>query len=210
MIRVTAFRSLPEMVRGYVRDIGVRWALEELELPYEMNLIEMKVLGTEGFRELQPFGQIPVYEEKDLMLFESGAIVLHIAEKSSLLMPSEMTRSARVKAWMFAAMNTMDPIVKQFEEIAYFEPEADWAKLRRGAVEQKLSLRLKELSKALEGRKYLEGEFSAADILMTMVLRIVADAEVFKAIPSLVLYVKRCESREAFQKAYSKHMASFD
>ena len=170
--RVSAFRWVPPFAQGLARDFRVRWALEEAGLPYEERLIGPEDQTTESYRALQPFGQIPALEDGELPLFESGAIVLHIAERSEALMPSDPAGRARVMCWAFAALNSIEPRVQALAEIDLFHRDAEWAKLRRPAVEQAAKARLALLADRFKGRDYLEDRFTAADILMTTVLRI--------------------------------------
>ena len=209
MIRVSAFRWVPPFARGLVRDLRVRWALEEAGLPYEERLIGPEDQVSESYRGLQPFGQVPAYEEDGLVLFESGAIVLHVAERSEELMPSDPTRRARVTTWMFAALNTMEPRIQNLAEIDLFHAEEEWAKLRRPVAVEAAKTRLANLAGWLGGRDYLEDRFTAADLLMTTVLRILRHTDLIAQIPVLEAYRLRCEARPAFQKALADQMAAF-
>lgn len=208
MIRVSAFRWVPPFAQGLVRDFRVRWALEEAGLAYEEQLIGPEDQMSESYRGLQPFGQVPAYEEDGLVLFESGAIVLHVAERSDALMPSDPGARARSKTWMFAALNTVEPPIQNLGEIL-FHAEEEWAKLRRPAAVEAVKARLVHLSGWLYGRDYLEGRFTAADLLMTTVLRILRHTDLVAQIPVLEAYRLRCEARPAFQKAMADHMAPF-
>jgi len=209
MIRVSAFRWVPPFARGVVRDLRVRWALEEAGLPYEEQLIGPEDQTSEGYRRLQPFGQVPTYEEDGLVLFESGAIVLHVAERSEALMPSDPERRARVTAWMFAALNTMEPRIQNLAEIDLFHAQEEWAKVRRPAAVEAANARLANLAGWLAGRDYLEHRFTAADLLMTTVLRILRHTDLVAQMPVLEAYRLRCEARPAFQKALADQMAAF-
>ena len=206
-IRVSAFRSLPPFAQGLARDFRVRWALEEAGLPYEERLIGPEDQTTESYRALQPFGQIPAIEEDGLPLFESGAIVLHIAERSETLMPHDPAGRARVMCWAFAALNSIEPRVSALAEIDLFHADAEWAKLRRPAVEQAAKTRLTALADRFNGRDYLEDRFTAADILMTTVLRVLRHSDLLAQFPTLEAYRRRCEARPAFQKAMADHLA---
>jgi glutathione S-transferase len=210
MIRVSAFRWVPPFARGLVRDLRVRWALEEAGLPYEERLIGPEDQRSEGYRRLQPFGQVPAYEEDGLVLFESGAIVLHVAERSEALMPSDPERRARVTAWMFAALNTMEPRIQSLAEIDLFHAEEEWAKVRRPAAVEAAKARLADLAGWLRGRDYLDGRFTAADLLMTTVLRILRHTDLVAQMPVLEDYRLRCEARPAFRKALADQMAVFE
>jgi glutathione S-transferase len=209
MIKVSAFRWVPPFAQGLVRDHRVRWALEEAGLPYEERLLGPEEKKSESYRELQPFGQVPTYEEDGLVLFESGAIVLHIAERSEALMPRDPATRARVKTWVFAALNTVEPPIQGLAEIDLFNAGAEWAKQRRPAVVERVRDRLASLSAKLAGRDYLEGRFTAADLMMTAVLRILRHTELVAEVPVLEAYRLRCEDRPAFRKALADQMAPF-
>ena len=209
MIRVSAFRWVPPFARGLVRDLRVRWALGEAGLPYEERLIGPDDRTSASYRALQPFGQVPTYEEDGLVLFESGAIVLHVAQRSDALMPSDPGRRARVTTWMFAALNTIEPRIQNLAELDLFHAEEEWAKLRRPAAVEAATARLADLAGWLGGRSYLEDRFTAADLLMTTVLRILRHTDLVAQMPVLEAYVRRCEARPAFRKALADQMAAF-
>jgi glutathione S-transferase len=206
-IRVSAFRWVPPFAQGLARDFRVRWALEEAGLPYEERLIGPEDQTTESYRALQPFGQIPAIEHDGLPLFESGAIVLHIAQQSEVLMPPDPAGRARVTCWAFAALNSIEPRVQALGEIDLFHADAEWAKQRRPAVEQAVKTRLAALAARFNGRDYLEDRFTAADILMTTVLRALRHTDLVAQISELEAYRLRCEARPAFQKAMADHLA---
>lgn len=209
-ITVTAFRWVPPFAQGLVRDLRVRWALEECGLPYETNLIGREDQQTPAYRALQPFGQVPAYQEDDLVLFESAAIVHHIAQRSDALLPADPNGRARVLTWMFAAMNTVEPHVQNLTSIDLFFPNEEWAKLRRPGAVDMVKSRLKDLTTSLDGRNYLEGNcFTAADLLMTTVLRILRHTDLVAQYPALEAYRLRCEARPTFQKALADQMAPF-
>lgn len=209
MIRVSAFRWVPPFARGVVRDLRVRWALEEAGLPYTARLIGPEDRGSEAYRALQPFGQVPTYEEDGLTLFESGAIVLHVAERSATLLPRDPGRRARVVGWCFAALNTMEPPIQGLAAIDLFHAGEQWATLRRPAAVDAVRTRLKDLARALGAREHLEGDFTAADVLMTSVLRILRHTELVAEEPILAAYQHRCEARPAFQRALAAQLADF-
>ncbi|MFL5348632.1 MAG: glutathione S-transferase family protein [Hyalangium sp.] len=209
MIRVTAFRWVPPFAQGLVRDLRVRWALEEAGLAYEERLIGPEDQKSESYRRMQPFGQVPVYEEDGLELFESGAIVLHIAERSEVLMPSEPKARARTKTWMFAAINSMEPHLQNFTALDAFYANEEWAKLRRPSAQAAAQARLEALAGWLKGREYLEDRFTAGDLLMTTVLRILRQTDLLEKMPVLEAYRQRCEARPTFQKALAAQMAPF-
>ena len=210
MIRVSAFRWVPPFARGLVRDLRVRWALEEAGLPYEERLIGPEDQTSESYRRLQPFGQVPAYEEDGLVLFESGAIVLHVAQRSEALMPSDPRGRARVTTWMFAALNTIEPRIQNLAEIDLFHAGEEWAKARRPAALEAATARLANLADWLRGRDYLEDRFTAADLLMTTVLRILRHTDLVAQVSVLEAYRLRCEARPAFQRALADQMAAFD
>ncbi len=210
MIRVSAFRWVPPFARGLVRDLRVRWALEEAGLPYEERLIGADDRGSDAYRALQPFGQVPAYEEDGLVLFESGAIVLHVAARSEALMPADPEGRARTTAWMFAALNTIEPRIQSLAELDLFHAGEDWARQRRPAVVEATTVRLGELAASLGGRDYLvDDRFTAADLLMTTVLRIVRHTDLLAQVPPLDAYRRRCEARPAFRKALADQLAAF-
>jgi glutathione S-transferase len=209
VIKVSAFRWVPDFARGLVRDLRVRWALEEAGLPYEARLIGTADQKSEAYRAMQPFGQVPVYEEDGLVLFESGAIVLHIAERSDVLMPSDSQDRARMTAWMFAALNSIEPHIQNLTAIDLFFAAEDWAKARRPGALKMAETRLQALSDWLDGRDYLEDRFTAADLLMTTVLRIPRQTDLVAQLPVLEAYRLRCEARPAFKKALAAQMADF-
>ncbi len=208
-IKVSAFRWVPDFARGLVRDLRVRWALEEAGLPYEARLIGPEDQASASYRAMQPFGQVPVYEEDGLVLFESGAILLHIADRSEALMPSDANSRARATAWMFAALNSIEPRIQNLTAIDLFHPTESWAKERRPAALKDAQTRLTALSDWLDGRDYLESRFTVADLLMTTVLRIPRHTDLITQMPILEAYRLRCEARPAFRKALADQMADF-
>lgn len=209
MIKVSAFRSAPAFAQGLIRDLRVRWALEEAGLPYQTMLIVRDDLATKNYRALQPFGQVPAYEEDGFAMFESGAIVLHIAERSEALMPPDAKARLRMTTWMFAALNTVEPHIQNLTAIDLFHINEDWAKQRRPAALQLAQSRLNALTDRLDGRDYLEDRFTAADLLMTTVLRIPRHCDLIAQYPVLDKYRLRCEARPAFKKALAAQMADF-
>jgi glutathione S-transferase len=210
MIKVSAFRSAPAFAQGLIRDLRVRWALEEAGLPYQTMLIVRDGLATKNYRALQPFGQVPAYEEDGFAMFESGAIVLHIAERSEALMPPDAKARLRMTTWMFAALNTVEPHIQNLTAIDLFHINEDWAKQRRPAALQLAQSRLNALTDRLDGRDYLEDRFTAADLLMTTVLRIPRHCDLIAQYPVLDKYRLRCEARPAFKKALAAQMADFN
>jgi glutathione S-transferase len=206
---VSAFRWVPEFARGQVRDLRVRWALEEAGRPYRTHLLEQGEQGQPEYRALQPFGQVPAYRQDGIELFESGAIVLHIGETSEGLMPEDREGHARAKVWLLAALNSVEPVVQQLGEIDAFHAGEEWAQARRPAVVERVRKRLGELAQALGDRDYLEGEFTVGDLMMASVLRIIDDTGLVADEPRLKAYLARCEARPAFQRALAAHMADF-
>jgi glutathione S-transferase len=210
MIKVSAFRWVPPFAQGLVRDLRVRWALEEAGLPYEERLIGPDDQRSADYRRMQPFGQVPVLEDDGLVLFESGAIVLHIAEQSPALLPTDPKLRARARTWAFAALSSIEPHVQNLAEIDLFDADQDWAKARRPAVITRLTTRLGDLAAALGEREYLEGRFTAGDLLMTTVLRILRHTDLLPSqFPVLDAYRARCEARPAFGRALAAQMAPF-
>lgn len=208
-IRVSAFRWVPPFAQGLVRDLRVRWALEEAGLAYEERLIGREDQLSEAYLNLQPFGQVPAYEEGELVLFESGAIVLHIAERSDALMPSDPGARARTKTWMFAALNTVEPPIMFLNMLNRRQGGDEAAKELRPVAVGEIKKRLASLRSRLDGREYIEDRFTAADLLMTTVLRILRDTDLVAEIPVLEAYCQRCEARPAFRKALAGQMKPF-
>ena len=210
MIRISAFRSVPPFAQGAVRDFRVRWALEEVGLPHEVRLLGQGDQKSDSHREFQPFGQVPSFEDGDLTLFESGAIVLHIAEKSGALMPKEEEGRSRARTWVFAALNTVEPHIQELAGIDLFWPGQAWTKERRPMVEKMVRQRLGELADAMDRRGYLEDRFTAGDLMMSTVLRILRHTKILDDFPSLAAYRARCEARPAFKRAIDAQMRQFD
>jgi glutathione S-transferase len=210
MITLTAFRSVPPVVRGLVRDLRVRWALEEAGLPYRERLIGREDLATAAYRALQPFGQVPAIEEDGFKLFESGAIVLHVAERSEALMASDPNGRARTVAWMFAALNSVEPPISNLVGVDLFYAGEAWAVARRPQLVEMVQNRLTALEDWLGGRDYLEARFTAGDLLMTTVLRMLRHTDIVSERPALKAYQERCEARPAFQKALADHLKPFE
>lgn len=211
MITCYAFAAVPPFAQGLVRDLRVRWALEEAGLPYEVKLVgdAPGAMSRDAYRTVQPFGQIPALDDGELRLFESGAIVLHVATRSEALLPRDPERRAHVEQWTFAALNTIEPAIGQLAEIDLFHPEERWAKERRPAAVELVRMRLASLAPCLAGRQHLVGEFTAADILMTTVLRILRHTDLVAEQPLLAAYQARCEERPAFRKSLTDQMATF-
>ena len=207
MITVSAFAWVPDFARGQVRDLRVRWALEEAGLPYKTRLLEQGDQDKPDYRALQPFGQVPVFEEDGETLFESGAIVLHIGERSETLLPKEPHARARAIQWLIAALNSIEPHLMNFALIEYFYANEEWAKLRREGALAFAQRRLEGLAKSLGDKPYLDGDrFTAGDLMMTTVLRIIPS---IVTDPRLTAYVERCTSRPAFQRALAAQLGDF-
>ncbi|MFN3930762.1 MAG: glutathione S-transferase family protein [Brevundimonas sp.] len=210
MIQVTAFKWVPPFAQGSVRDIRVRWALEEAGLGYDDHLIGFEDQATPAYRALQPFGQVPAYRDGKVEMFESGAIVLWIAQNSDALMPADDAGRAMVTTWLFAAMNSVEPFVAELAGIDLFNADKAWAKARRPEVEAFLRKRLAELQTALgENRWFANDRFSAADILMTHVLRDLRHTDIVPDFPALADYVARAEARPAFKRALADQLKPF-
>ena len=210
MITISAFKWVPSFAQGLVRDLRVRWALEEAGLPYQVKLIDPKIQASPDYRARQPFGQVPFLEEDGLVLFESGAIVLHIGARSEALLPADAAARARAVTWLFAALNSIEIMIQPLAEIDLFHAGEDWASRRRATVEEALRGRLGELAGWLGDREYLEDRFTAGDLMMTTVLRILRHTDVLEAYPTLAAYQARCEARPAFQRALRDQMAAFE
>ena len=198
---VTAYDWSPDRGRGLVRDMRVRWALEEVGQPYDVRYLSWGQQKEPAHRSRQPFGQVPTYEEDGLVLFESGAIALHIAESRPGLLPEDQAGRARAIEWMFAALNTVEPVVWDLVMAKVIEGNQDWSKARLPGVEARLRERLDELSARLGDAEWLDGAFSAGDLLMVAVLRNLSGSGIFEAYPNLAAYVARGEARPAFARA---------
>ncbi len=211
IINCCAFAAVPPLAQGLVKDLRVRWALEEAGLPYRITLVGDRedAVSPADYRGIQPFGQVPAIEDGDLTLFESGAIVLHIAEKSTGLLPADPSARAQVIQWMFAALNTIEMPVQSLAATDLVYADQRWAKERRPAEVQWVQRRLGELAQCLDGRDYLVGDFSAADILMVSVLRILRHTQLVEEQPALAAYQRRGEARPACAKALADQMAVF-
>jgi glutathione S-transferase len=207
MITLTTYKWVPDFAQPLMRAMRVRWALEEAGLPYNVRHVG---LGPEQrspeHLARQPFGQAPAVEEDGLVLHESGAIALYIAEKSEALMPKDRIGRARATAWVFSALNSVENAVQELGSIIFFHKDAAWAKERRPQVEQFVRLRLGQLSDALGDQDYLEGRFSVGDLMMADVLRIIDSTAIINDYPTLKAYKTRCEARPAFKRAFQSQM----
>lgn len=204
---VSAFAWVPDFARGQVRDLRVRWALEEAGRPYRTDLLEQGDQATPAYRELQPFGQVPAYRQGEVAIFESGAIVLHIGETSEALLPAEPAARARATAWLLAALNSVETAVQQYGELDVFAAGEEWAKLRRPALETRVRQRLAMLADALGDQDYLEGRFTLGDLMMASVLGIIRGDPLLDEQPRLAAYLARCDARPAYQRALAAHLA---
>ena len=209
MITITAFKMVPPFAQGVVRDLRARWALEEAGIPYQVRLIDPAIQATPEYRAQQPFGQVPAMTDNDLTLFESGSILLHIAQRSDVLLPKAEKERARAISWVFAALNSIEPSIQQLAEIDFFWPNQEWTKQRRPDVVNMARRRLSELATWLGDRDYLEGRFTAGDLMMTTVLRILRHTDLVAEQPKLAAYQSRNESRPAFQRALKAQMSAF-
>jgi glutathione S-transferase len=207
-IELTTLRWAPPAFQGQVRDLAVRWALEEAGLAYRELQVSDEERRTPAYRARQPFGQVPAYREDGMEVFESGAIVLFIAERHGLL-PRDPVARERAKAWMFAALNSIDPDVIALGDIDHFAAREAWAITRRPALVASLLRRLETVAADLADREYLVGAFSAADISMLMTLRGLRHTDLVARVPVLDAWRARCESRPAFQRALAAQMAAF-
>ena len=206
---ITAFARSPDRGRGLARDMQVRWALEEVGQPYDVRLLSFGDMNEAAHLALQPFGQIPTYEEGDLILFESGAIVLHIAQRHAGLLPTDASARARAIAWMFAAHSTVEPVIVNREIAMLLEREKSWHEERLPLVEGRIRDRLKELSSRLGDGDWLDDTFSAGDLLMAGVLRRLRSSGILNEFPNLAAYVARGEARAAFKRAFDAQLAVF-
>jgi glutathione S-transferase len=208
-ITITAFAQSPDRGRGLARDMGVRWALEEVGQPYAVRLLSFAAMKEAPHRSLHPFGQIPTYEEGDLRLFESGAIILHIAQQHPGLLPDDDVARGRAISWMFAALSTVEPAILHRESAMFTERDKPWHVERLQMMDDQIHHRLDALSKHLGDAEWLDGAFSAGDLLMVTVLRRLTISGLLTAYPNLCAYVAGGEARPAFQHAFADQLAVF-
>lgn len=208
-ITITAFERSPDRGRGLARDMRVRWALEEAGQPYEVRLVSFKAMREPAHLALQPFGQIPTYEEGDLALFESGAIVLHIAEHYPGLLPDDANARARAIAWIFAAVSTIEPVIVDRETARFLEGKEPWYEERLAYVHDRIHRRLGELSARLGTADWLDGNFSAGDLQMISVLLRLEGSALLDEYPNLCAYIARGRARPAYQRAFEAQKAVF-
>jgi glutathione S-transferase len=206
---ITAFARSPDRGRGLARDMRVRWALEEVGQPYDVRLLSFKEMKESAHLRLHPFGQIPTYEEGDLALFESGAIILNIAESHAGLLPDDPNARARAIAWMFAALSTVEPPIVERSMAVLFEKDKSWHQERLPMLEDRVRVRLGELASRLGKSDWLDGAFSAGDLLMVTVLRRLDGSGLVEKFPNLSAYVARGEARPAYQRAFAAQLTVF-
>src|SRR3954471_10648796 len=206
-ITITAFERSPDGGKGLARDTRVRWALEEVGQPCEVRLVSFGAMKEPAHLALHPFGQIPTYQEGDLVLFETGSIVFHIAERHGGLLPHDAHGRARAITWMFAAVNTIEPPVLELTTVKVLEGDKPWAQERLPLVANRVRDRLKQLSARLGDAEWLDGAFSAGDLMMTSVLLRTRPSGLLDEIPSPGAFVARAEARPAYQRAFAAQLA---
>jgi glutathione S-transferase len=206
---ITVFANSPDRGRGLARDMPVRWAFEEVGRPYDVRGVSFGEMAEAAHRALQPFGQIPTYQEGDLVLFESGAIVFYIAERHSGLLPEDAGARARAIAWMFAALSTVEPPIMERSMAVILERDKPWHAERLAMLDDRVGKRLDQLSRRLGDADWLDGAFSAADLLMVSVLRRLSSSGMLERYPNILAYVARGEARPAFKRAFADQLAVF-
>lgn len=207
---ISAYTWVPDFARGLVRDLRVRWALEEAGKSYAVRKLDPRVERPADYFLEQPFGQVPAYNDNDVHLFESGAIVLHVGADSTTLLPADAGERARATAWVFAALNSLEPYVQQLATIDLFSAGEDWAKARRPEVVKTIQGRLRRIADHLGDKEWLEGSFTAGDLMMVTVLRILRGTGLVEEQPTLAAYQARGEARPAFQRALAAQFADFE
>lgn len=211
MITISAFKWVPDFAQGQVRDLRPRWALEEAGVPYTTRLLEQGDQEEPGYRALQPFGQVPVLEEDGFVLFESGAIVLYVGQRTETLLPKDAGARARATQWLIAALNSIEPFAMNVALIDLFHANEEWARARRPGVVELVRKRLAGLSESLGDKPYLDGDrFTAGDLMMTTVLRILGHTDLVTRDERLAAYVERCTARPAFKRALDAQLSDFD
>jgi glutathione S-transferase len=206
---ITAFEKSPDRGRGLARDMRVRWAFEEVDQPYDVRLVSFDEMKKPEYRGLNPFGQIPTYKEDDLTLFESGAIVLHIAERHAGLLPKDANARARAISWIFAALNTVEPPLVELTVAWLFERDKPWAEQRLPLVQDRARKMLGDLSSRMGDAEWLEGAFNAGDLMLAGVLFRAKGTGILDQYPNLLAYVARAEARPAFKRAFAAQLAVF-
>jgi glutathione S-transferase len=210
MITISAFRNVPDFAKGLVRDLRVRWALEEAGMPYRTRLLEQGDQDKPEYRALQPFGQVPIMEDNGLVLFESGAIVMHIGARTDALLPKDAAARDRAIQWMFAAVNSVEPALTSLVLLDFLYANEEWAKLRRPGALALAQKKLDGLSKSLGDKSYLDGDrFTAGDLMMTTVLRFIGHTGLTTVDQRLNSYLARCTARPAFQRALAAQLGDF-
>lgn len=208
-ITITAFEASPDQGQGQARDMRVRWALEEVGQPYDVRLVSFQAMKEAPHLRCHPFGQIPTYEEGDLVLFESGAIVFHIAQRHAGLLPDDANARARAITWMFAALSTVEPPIVELEAATLIECDKPWYADRLPMLDDRVRKRLDKLSARLGDAEWLDGAFSAGDLLMVTVLRRLEGSGILEDYPSLCAYVDRGKARPAYKRAFAAQLAVF-
>jgi len=206
-ITITAFERSPDGGKGLARDTRVRWALEEVGQQYEVRLVSFRAMKEPAHLALHPFGQIPTYEEGDLGVYETGAIVFHIAERHAGLLPAEANARARAITWMFAALNTVEPPILELQTAVIFEGDKSWSAQRMPLVKDRVRDRLGQLSRRLGDADWLDGAFSAGDLMMVSVLLRLRASGLLDEYPNLSAYVARGEARPAYKRAFEAQLA---
>jgi len=209
IITITAFEQSPDGGKGLARDTRVRWALEEVGQPYEVRLVSFRAMKEPAHLALHPFGQIPTYEEGDLALFETGSIIFHIAERHAGLLPDEANARARAITWMFAAVNTVEPPILDLATAKILEGDKPWGKERLPLVMERVRDRLKQLSACLGSADWLDGAFSAGDLMMVHVLQRLKPSGILAEYANLAAYVARGEARPAYKRAFDAQLAVY-
>jgi glutathione S-transferase len=206
-ITITAFDRSPDGGKGLARDTRVRWALEEAGLPYEVRLVPHHAMKAPAHLALHPFGQIPTYEEDGLVLFETGAIVFHIAQRHAGLLPADANARARAVTWMFAALNTVEPPILDLFTARVLEGDKPWAEARLPLVKERVRSRFTQLASRLGEAEWLDGDFSAGDLMMVSVLLRARPSGILDEFPKLAAYVARGEARPAYRRAFAAQLA---
>ncbi|HEY8615047.1 glutathione S-transferase family protein [Phenylobacterium sp.] len=206
---ITAFRASPDRGRGLARDMRVRWAFEEVGQPYDVRLLSFEAMKQPSHLARHPFGQIPTYEAGGVALFESGAIVLHIAEQHPGLLPEDPAARARAVTWLFAALTTVEPPIVERSMASILERDRPWYAQRLPMLDENVRTRLRQLSAHLAGADWLDGAFSAGDLMMVTVLRRLDGSGLLEEWPDLAAYIARAEARPAYQRAFADQLAVF-
>ena len=206
---ITGFKKSPDGGRGFARDTRVRWAFEEVGVPYDVELVSFTAMKQPAYRALHPFGQIPTYEEGDLKLFETGAIIFHVATHHAGLLPTEPNARARAITWMFAALSTVEPPILELQNAVLQERDKPWNAERLPLVKDRIRVRLRQLSARLGDAQWLDGAFSAGDLMMVEVIKRLAGSGLLDEFPNLAAYVARAEARPAFRRAFEAQYEVF-